>query len=122
METSDDEFALLKVAESVSDGIPVDWSSEAGLREAGGNDLAPLQLLEKVAAAYRSTAHPRNRENEPAARESGALQGTSTRWPAATSASGEKPSHQPQARILGWALAGAALLVSLLLLALWLRQ
>ena len=60
METRDDDPALLKVAEAVSDGKPVDWDhEERGHRDDAARDLAQLRALETVAAAYRPT--PRHR-------------------------------------------------------------
>ena len=54
MEEQDDNPALLKVAEAVSDGTPVDWESAQSLHDESEAELAHLQALEVVAAAHRS--------------------------------------------------------------------
>jgi hypothetical protein len=55
MEDQDDDAALLKVAEAVSDGNPVDWDAAQSRHDEAEIDLAHLQALEGVAAAFRAT-------------------------------------------------------------------
>lgn len=45
---------LLRVAEAISDGTPVDWESETVLDERTRRQLGHLRLLEAVATAHRS--------------------------------------------------------------------
>jgi len=64
MEDQDDNAALLKVAEAVSDGKPVDWDAAQSRHDEAEMDLAHLQALESVAAAFRSARqHPENPDN-----------------------------------------------------------
>ena len=59
MEIQDDDTALLKVAEAVSDGRPVDWESAQSQHDDAGAELSHLQALEVVADAHRKARlHP----------------------------------------------------------------
>jgi hypothetical protein len=116
MESGDHESALLKLAETVSDGVPVDWSSGAGLREASGSDLAPLQLLEKVADAYRSTARPPRPGSLPPGAEAGLLHGARDRQCDTPAAQDTVPSRRSRRVILIGVLAGVAVLALFVLL------
>src|SRR5437867_1011796 len=59
MESQDENAALLKLAEAVSDGHPVDWDSAQSLLDDAERELAPLRALEAVAAAYRAARRHR---------------------------------------------------------------
>lgn len=51
----DDDSALLRVAEAISDGTPVDWETE---RPALGGKVEHLRFIESVARAHRAPAGP----------------------------------------------------------------
>ena len=67
MEDQDDDAALLKVAEAVSDGKPVDWDAAQSRHDEAEMDLAHLQALESVAAAFRATRQPPENPDNPSA-------------------------------------------------------
>jgi len=67
MEDQDDDAALLKVAEAVSDGKPVDWDAAQSRHDEAELDLAHLQALESVAAAFRATRQPPENPDNPSA-------------------------------------------------------
>ena len=121
MEKPDHESALLKLAEAVSDGRPVDGDSGQGSPEHNSRELTPVKVLERVAAGYRSTAHLRQTSEsvfrEARVREDGSK---ATSWKRSTSG-GWKP-RLVQPRNVGWILAGAALAAALFLLGRWMAQ
>ena len=53
MEEPDDDGALLKVAQAISDGHPVDWESESSAQKASGAELSHLKEMAAVAEAHR---------------------------------------------------------------------
>ena len=53
MEEPDDDGALLKVAQAISDGHPVDWESERSAQQASGAELSHLKAMAAVAEAHR---------------------------------------------------------------------
>jgi hypothetical protein len=59
MESQNDNPALLKVAQAVSDGKAVDWEAEKTRQDDAAKELAQLRELETVAAGYRATPPPR---------------------------------------------------------------
>jgi len=53
MEEPEDDKALLKVAQAISDGHPVDWDSERSAQQASGPELSHLKEMAAVAEAHR---------------------------------------------------------------------
>jgi hypothetical protein len=53
MEEPDDDGALLKVAQAISDGHPVDWESESSAQKASRPELSHLKEMAAVAEAHR---------------------------------------------------------------------
>lgn len=53
MEERNDDGALLKVAQAISDGHPVDWESESSAQRACGAELSHLKEMAAVAEAHR---------------------------------------------------------------------
>jgi len=47
------EEELLRIAEALADGLPVDWSGLRAREPAAGDDLAWLRAVEEVASAFR---------------------------------------------------------------------
>ena len=50
---------LLSVAEAVADGLPVDWPGVATNRPELARDLGRLELIERLAEAYRAVPTPK---------------------------------------------------------------
>ena len=81
MEEPDDDGALLKVAQAISDGHPVDWESESSAQKDSGPELSHLKAMAALAEAHRRARPIRPPEpfddtlplRHPAARRAGAL-------------------------------------------------
>jgi hypothetical protein len=115
MEYQDDDSALMKLAEAVSDGMPVDWHSRKEPLEQIGTNLEPFRVLAKVAAGYRSTAHPR-RANALAPAEFAKFESSCDLSRPRNPATGKKQFHLFQARYVGWLLAWVALIFAFITL------
>lgn len=48
------EEELLRIAEALADGLPVDWSGLRAREPAAGHELASLRAVEEVASAFRT--------------------------------------------------------------------
>jgi hypothetical protein len=53
MEERDEDGALLKVAQAISDGHPVDWESEHSAQRDSAPELAHLKAMAALAEAHR---------------------------------------------------------------------
>src|SRR5258705_12256675 len=118
MEDQDDDVALLKVAEAVSDGKPVDWDAAQSRHDEAEADLAHLQALESVAAAFRAARQPPENSDNPSA---GALRGSE--WRSADPHSEEPRRLLPESTLSGKRRSGplrAGVLLALGLAALYL--
>ncbi|HEU5180553.1 MAG TPA: hypothetical protein VFW45_07160 [Candidatus Polarisedimenticolia bacterium] len=81
MEERDDDGALLKVAQAISDGHPVDWDSETTAQKDSAPELSHLKAMAALAEAHRRSRPARLPDNfddtvplrPPAARRAGAL-------------------------------------------------
>jgi len=54
----DDDPALLRVAEAVTDGAPVDWKAERAARPQQSGKVDHLRLIQEVARAHRAPISP----------------------------------------------------------------
>src|SRR5262245_3465988 len=62
MEDPNEDGALLKVAQAISDGKPVDWESESRAQKDSAPELSHLKAMAALAEAHRRARPVRARE------------------------------------------------------------